>query len=69
MSFQLKRGEIYGFLGPNGSGKTTTIRMIVSLIGADSGDVLIEGNQLKRIVKKRLATSAQLLKILIYMDT
>ncbi len=47
MSFQLKRGEIYGFLGPNGSGKTTTIRMIVSLIGADSGDVLIEGKSIK----------------------
>lgn len=44
MSFQLRRGEIYGFLGPNGSGKTTTIRMIVSLISPDSGDIYIEGN-------------------------
>lgn len=48
MSFQLKRGEIYGFLGPNGSGKTTTIRMIVSLIGADSGEVLIEGKSISK---------------------
>ncbi|WP_059102881.1 ABC transporter ATP-binding protein [Shouchella shacheensis] len=47
MSFALERGRIYGFLGPNGSGKTTTIRMIVSLIQPDSGDVLIEGKSVR----------------------
>ncbi|WP_035420715.1 ABC transporter ATP-binding protein [Shouchella xiaoxiensis] len=48
LSFSLERGKIYGFLGPNGSGKTTTIRMIVSLIKPDSGEVFIEGNSISK---------------------
>lgn len=48
LSFSLERGKIYGFLGPNGSGKTTTIRMIVSLIKPDTGEVFIEGNSISK---------------------
>ncbi|EZH64745.1 ABC transporter ATP-binding protein [Bacillaceae bacterium JMAK1] len=54
MSFELKRGEIYGFLGPNGSGKTTTIRMIVSLISPDSGEIIIDGKNINSNRKEAL---------------
>lgn len=38
IDFQVKRGEVYGFLGPNGSGKTTFMRMLCGLLTPDDGD-------------------------------
>lgn len=43
ISFDVERGDVFGFLGPNGSGKTTTIRMILNLIGIDQGKIFILG--------------------------
>ncbi|SFS61652.1 ABC transporter ATP-binding protein [Paenibacillus sp. BC26] len=48
VSFEVKSGEIFGFLGPNGSGKTTTIRMLVGLIKQTSGEILICGSDVQR---------------------
>jgi ABC-2 type transport system ATP-binding protein len=43
LSFDIPRGEVFGFLGPNGAGKTTTIRMMVGLISITKGEVIING--------------------------
>ena len=43
VSFKVKTGEIFGFLGPNGAGKTTTIKSILDLIHANSGEIKING--------------------------
>ncbi|MHB1290909.1 MAG: ABC transporter ATP-binding protein [Sulfuricella sp.] len=57
LALQVRRGEIYGFLGPNGSGKTTTIRMLCGLLTPDGGsgtclgyDIIRETRQIKRQV-------------------
>jgi ABC-2 type transport system ATP-binding protein len=47
ISFEVNKGEVFGFLGPNGAGKTTTIRMIVGLIDITSGDIQIGGKSIK----------------------
>ena len=43
LDLRVPRGGVHGFLGPNGSGKTTTIRMLLGLIGADSGTMRVFG--------------------------
>jgi len=43
ISFDVQRGEVFGFLGPNGAGKTTTINMLTGLARPDSGTVRIGG--------------------------
>lgn len=57
LSLKIKRGEIFGFLGPNGSGKTTTIRMLCGLMTPDSGtgeclgyDIREHSPMIKRLV-------------------
>ena len=47
VSMQVRRGEIVGFLGPNGSGKTTTIRMMCGLLSLDAGDGEVLGHDLR----------------------
>ena len=56
VSFNVRRGEVLGFLGPNGSGKTTTMRLLTSYYTPDSGTILIEGvdNQVDDMATRRM---------------
>ena len=46
VSFDVKKGSIFGLLGPNGAGKTSIIRIITTITGADEGEVLLDGVKL-----------------------
>ncbi len=65
VSFEVKRGEVFGMLGPNGAGKTTTVEILEGLREADSGTASVDGidvakdpNAVKRITGVQLQTSA-----------
>lgn len=55
VSFTVNRGDVYGFLGQNGAGKSTTIRMLLSLIEPTGGQIEIFGHQLKTHRKQILS--------------
>jgi ABC-2 type transport system ATP-binding protein len=46
ISFEVKKGELYGLLGPNGAGKTTTMSMLSGLLAPDEGTILFDGTSL-----------------------
>ncbi|MCC3373303.1 ABC transporter ATP-binding protein [Cohnella sp. REN36] len=54
ISFDVRAGEIFGFLGPNGSGKTTTIRMLVDLIKPTGGRISVCGEDVNRSPERAL---------------
>ena len=47
VSFEVKKGEIFGLLGPNGAGKTTLMRIINQITAPDSGSLIFNGNILQ----------------------
>lgn len=55
VTFEVRAGEIFGFLGPNGSGKTTTIRMLVDLVKPSAGTIEICGEDIDRRPERALA--------------
>lgn len=58
MSFELKKGEIYGLLGPNGAGKTTTLKILAGLISYDGGEIRVNGcvyNRHDSRIKRKIA--------------
>ena len=62
IDFDVYRGEIFGFLGPNGSGKTTTIRMMLGLLQPTSGEVGVLGipvNKTPELIRPRVGYMSQ----------
>lgn len=47
LSLAVPQGSVYGFIGPNGSGKTTTLRMIMNILYPDAGEIRIFGDRLR----------------------
>jgi ABC-type multidrug transport system ATPase subunit len=62
VSFQIRKGEIFGFLGPNGSGKTTVIKMLTGLLPLSGGAAWVEGLDVRRdaeAVRERIGYMSQ----------
>jgi ABC-type multidrug transport system ATPase subunit len=54
LSFSVDAGQVYGFLGQNGAGKSTTIRMLLTLITPTSGSIKVLGKNLRQHRKEVL---------------
>ncbi len=54
LELKVPEGRVYGFIGPNGSGKTTTLRMIMNIYYPDSGEIRIFGQPLRGAVSDRI---------------
>jgi len=69
ISFDIKKGEIFGFLGANGAGKTTAMRMLCGLSKSTSGQAWVAGYDINRqteLIKKRIGYMSQ--KFALYED-
>lgn len=55
IGFDIRAGEVLGFIGPNGSGKTTTIRCMAGLMRMDAGRVTIQGHDVHRDFERAMA--------------
>lgn len=62
LSFQVRRGEILGILGPNGSGKTTTMKSILGLVTHDSGAITVGGLEVPKCRKRVLERAGAVLE-------
>lgn len=78
LSFEVHAGEIFAMLGPNGSGKTTTLRMILDILRPDSGSISVFGGALTDAAKNRIGylpeerglyRNARLVDMMVYLAT
>ena len=66
LSFEVRRGEVFGLLGPNGCGKSTAIHVIAGLLAADGGEVTIDGQAPGAGTRRRVGLCPQ--EIALYRD-
>ncbi|MEO8612866.1 MAG: ATP-binding cassette domain-containing protein, partial [Chloroflexota bacterium] len=78
LSFDVYGGEVFAMLGPNGSGKTTTMRMILDIIKPDTGRISVLGGALTDATKDRIGylpeerglyRNVRLLEMMVYLGT
>jgi ABC-2 type transport system ATP-binding protein len=78
LSFEVYSGEVFAMLGPNGSGKTTTMRMILDIIKPDTGRISVLGGPLTDATKDRIGylpeerglyRNVRLLEMMVYLGT
>jgi ABC-2 type transport system ATP-binding protein len=62
ISLEIPDGEILGLLGPNGSGKTTIMKALLSLIAPDSGEILVDGKPLRENFENVMAFTGALIE-------
>jgi ABC-2 type transport system ATP-binding protein len=55
LTLSVPRGSVYGFIGPNGSGKTTTLRMTMNIILPDKGEILVLGERTTQAARDRVS--------------
>src|SRR4051812_2338426 len=69
VSLRVEAGEVFGFLGPNGSGKTTVIKMLTGLLPLNAGDAWVDGVDVRKdpeLVRERIGYMSQ--KFSLYDD-
>ena len=67
VNIEIKKGDIYGFIGKNGAGKTTTIRVVVGLASQNQGDIELFGEKQLNIGRKKIGTVIEYPAIYPYM--
>ncbi|MDP3964256.1 MAG: ATP-binding cassette domain-containing protein [bacterium] len=78
LSFEVRRGEVFAFLGANGSGKTTTVRCLLGLMRPSAGELLIQGRRYDETIASRIGylpeerglyTSSNVLETMTYVGS